>query len=57
MYSYRHECHASEDHIDAHEEPERPGSRARKSGKDDAGDDTTGSSMASVATIVAMPRR
>jgi hypothetical protein len=39
MYSYRHECHASEDHIDAHEEPERPGSRARKSGKYDAGDD------------------
>ena len=37
MHGYRHECEASKDHIDAHKEPERPGSRTGKSRENDAG--------------------
>jgi hypothetical protein len=39
MQSYRHEGHAPEDHIDAHEEPECPRCRAGKSRKNDTGED------------------
>ena len=37
MHGYGHEREASEDHIDAHEESERPRSRAGKSREDDTG--------------------
>jgi hypothetical protein len=39
MQRYRHERHAAEDHIDAHEESECPSCCARKSRKNDTGQD------------------
>jgi hypothetical protein len=39
MCSHPHKCDATEDHIDAHQQPQRPGSGARKSREDDASEE------------------